>query len=411
MFSSISRQLIGDDSLIHDLRVLSSKELRDCADYCSTHPLFLKIIKQNDIFSGKNCLENIVMCLSDETMKLETTSLIKRTEAEALHTREDKIHAGFLNLLALSNVLRLSIKSWYPDFGAAKYKVVFNSTICPTKKQIAGSSNCLNILFCFLGNRQKTFTQNHFVPLISMKLTSLQEKMHSSRCGSIKSYFPVSSSMTTKKLCKTHVIENVAEQVSNPVHDLGDAEPELLFSNLDVNTLKRKASTELPVPVSDERKISILENGEYSNETLASVDVSGIDYVGSNVEVRPKTCDIAKFRTELKDLNGNDRIKRKIEFIENVWKPDKNYIFPYWQNGQRFSHSWLQNYKWLHYSTSENGGYCLYCVLFADDTPGKHANLQVLYTKPLKERKTCTDILKNHNPSNDDSKKKTTFIL
>ena len=59
------------------------------------------------------------------------------------------------------------------------------------------------------------------------------------------------------------------------------------------------------------------------------------------------------------------------------------------------------------YSPSENGGYCL-CVLIADDTPGKHANFQVLYTKPLKNVKTCTDKLKNHNPSNDDSKKKTT---
>ena len=53
LFSSISRQLIGDDSLIHDLRVLSSEEPHDCADYYSKHPLFLKILEENDIFLGK----------------------------------------------------------------------------------------------------------------------------------------------------------------------------------------------------------------------------------------------------------------------------------------------------------------------------------------------------------------------
>ena len=49
-----------------------------------------------------------MMCLSDETIKLETTSLIKRFETEALH------HAGFLTLLVLSNVNGLSIKSGTP---------------------------------------------------------------------------------------------------------------------------------------------------------------------------------------------------------------------------------------------------------------------------------------------------------
>ena len=168
-----------------------------------------------------------------------------------------------------------------------------------------------------------------------MKLTSLQEKMHSSRV-SIKSYFPVSSSMTTEQLCKTNVIENVAEQVSDLDHDLGDTEPDLLLSNSDVKTLKRKASTELPVPLmSDKRKISILENGECSsNDPLTSVDVSGIDYVGSNVEVRTKTCDIAKFRTELKDsLKTFGNLIRTTFSLLAKWSA-------------LFS-QYLQNYKWF----------------------------------------------------------------
>ena len=156
--------------------------------------------------------------------------------------------------------------------------------------------------------------------------------------------------------------------------------------------------------MSDERKISILENGEYNNETLASVDVSGIGYVGSNVEVRPKTCDIAKFRTELKDFRVTTELNVRSNSLKTFGNLIRTTFFLIGKMVGVFSHSWLQNYKWLHYSTSVNGGYC---VLFADDIPGNQANLQVLYTKPLKERKTCTDILKNHNPSNDDSKKKT----
>ena len=56
--------------------------------------------------------------------------------------------------------------------------------------------------------------------------------------------------------------------------------------------------------------------------------------------------------------------------IQNVFKPDKYYAFPK-TNGRAFWHEWLDMFKWLYYSPSPNGAFCLSCVLFGDRFPGR----------------------------------------
>ena len=62
------------------------------------------------------------------------------------------------------------------------------------------------------------------------------------------------------------------------------------------------------------------------------------------------------------------RDDEKYWLLKNAFKPQGRYKFPsqeeYGKNPS-FQHSWLNQYPWLTYSESRNGGYCVNRVLFA----------------------------------------------
>lgn len=65
----------------------------------------------------------------------------------------------------------------------------------------------------------------------------------------------------------------------------------------------------------------------------------------------------------------------KMEFIDNLWVPDDTFKFPktsdgHGQKNRSFRTSWLQNFKWLSYSRSENSAFCKYCRLFYTQAVG-----------------------------------------
>ncbi|XP_046864226.1 52 kDa repressor of the inhibitor of the protein kinase-like isoform X1 [Xenia sp. Carnegie-2017] len=74
--------------------------------------------------------------------------------------------------------------------------------------------------------------------------------------------------------------------------------------------------------------------------------------------------------------------------IKNVYKPDKKYHFPK-SNGRSFRHDWLDQHEWLCYSPSQNGAYCLSCVLFGNRFPGKASKVKKLFTEPLQDWKNA----------------------
>ena len=53
----------------------------------------------------------------------------------------------------------------------------------------------------------------------------------------------------------------------------------------------------------------------------------------------------------------------KYEMIQNVFIPDKSFVFPTTQ--PLFLHRWFKLFPWLCYSLVEGGAYCLPCLLFA----------------------------------------------
>ena len=75
--------------------------------------------------------------------------------------------------------------------------------------------------------------------------------------------------------------------------------------------------------------------------------------------------------------------------------PEISKTFPKGKDSRAFQHKWLRQFSWLVYSSQENGGFCLPCVLFA--TGGYHnSDPRVPVSKPLTNFKKALDILRNH---------------
>jgi hypothetical protein len=59
--------------------------------------------------------------------------------------------------------------------------------------------------------------------------------------------------------------------------------------------------------------------------------------------------------------------QQKLILLKNKWVIPSSFVFPLTDirgTKRRFNRSWLEKYKWLRYSESDNGVFCLCCVLF-----------------------------------------------
>ena len=75
--------------------------------------------------------------------------------------------------------------------------------------------------------------------------------------------------------------------------------------------------------------------------------------------------DIGEYRAEdIKNLTHEN----KIRLLKHSFRPASNYKFPSkmeYGNCRSFRHAWLQEFPWLSYSRSLEGGFCTNCVLFS----------------------------------------------
>ena len=169
MYSSISLLLLGDNTLVDDLRLMTSIELFLHADYYCKHPCFSSILDTNENNPFKSLSGMVSMCVSFEAIDTNL-SLDELVKAEAIFNCEDKKWCGFLCLLALSTVTCRNIFSHYPDFDSnvIRWSLLFNQKIEP-RSPVKPVSQDLRVLFCFEGMLPSsvTFKHNHYVPLIS----------------------------------------------------------------------------------------------------------------------------------------------------------------------------------------------------------------------------------------------------
>ena len=91
----------------------------------------------------------------------------------------------------------------------------------------------------------------------------------------------------------------------------------------------------------------------------------------------------------------------KLAALEDHFIPHKLYKFPTrieYGKKRSFSSSWLNTYKWLVYSPTEDGAYCKYCALFGDNLNIKSGlKADKLVTTPLTFWTTGSLKLKDHD--------------
>ena len=71
----------------------------------------------------------------------------------------------------------------------------------------------------------------------------------------------------------------------------------------------------------------------------------------------------------------------KYEIIKKHRKPVKDFPIPKKNGSNLIVKEWFKEFAWLAYSESKEGCFCMACVLFGHEFPGKGGNLKNLYTE------------------------------
>ena len=165
LYSSVSLALVGDNSLVSDLQVLTSIELYLKADFYSQHPYFSSAHAKHREKVSQSFKNLLPMSVSNRALDFGFSGdqLVKK---EAILNCCDKTWSSFLCILGLASVTNRNIYCYYPDCGEQRFRLLFNCKVepCPPLRAISD----LHVLFCFHGivESGKVFQPNHFVPLV-----------------------------------------------------------------------------------------------------------------------------------------------------------------------------------------------------------------------------------------------------
>ena len=88
---------------------------------------------------------------------------------------------------------------------------------------------------------------------------------------------------------------------------------------------------------------------------------------------------------------------RRYNLLKSCFVPDNNFDFPVSSvpGIRKFLKKWLEQFDWLRYSKTENGGFCLPCSIFPSLSPKFRRNGS-LVSKPVCGSKSAIGIFKKH---------------
>ena len=170
------------------LRYLTSIELFINAQYYSTHPL----IEQQHNKGAYSCRGNaFAMCLSDNALNtLSKNNPSEAVIAEARNNANNYEYSSFICVLALSNVLKLPIESYYPiplsSDGSNEvidnHGIMFNSTVFPRDAEQDMSERvhifrCAMMPISYLKSTKIPEKKDHYVALCRPKTVPTSEHL------------------------------------------------------------------------------------------------------------------------------------------------------------------------------------------------------------------------------------------
>ena len=152
-------------------------------------------------------------------------------------------------------------------------------------------------------------------------------------------------------------------------------------SSTDVPSVDLEASVPFDLEASLELEASEVLVNEGSSSILG-VEADDVQAMTTNSDGN-QTLDLGQVIKLKSERSPTDA--EKFYLLKNHLVPMEGFKFPSRViNGQKrcFQPNWLKKYNGLTYSPSENGGFCLYCVLFGQCEPSVK-ELGTLVNKPL----------------------------
>lgn len=272
---------------------------------------------------------------------------------EALLTCTDKKWSSMIHILALSNLLQLSIESVYPNANKG-LRPLFHQRISPFDSPRVVDAK-FGIIWSRDGNLDTrtgfAYEPNHFALLIS-------NDVYTDDCSEV-----VSNSVPG---CCKDVSKSVPKcnDISNSVPECSEAAVQ--GNRLDIDTYNMSGKS---------GKITA-DNAQEENPSKVLDDAQSFLY------------DIGRLLNSSSfHLTDQERYK----FLEHHFRPDENFSQFCQQTVIKgtlkkkytltFQYSWLVKYPWLVYSPILGGGLCKYCILFPPQT-GRVKNA-VLVSRPF----------------------------
>ena len=368
LYSSASLRLVGNNSLVKDLRCLTSIELALNSPFYAKHKCF----NVSEAFS----INNFSVSLSFSTVDADLSAndaVIKEAENNCI----DKKWSSFICGLGLSSVLRRKIQTFYPEFGQTKYFNLFNQTVEPRLSVIFNEP--LHLLFCREGFVSgPIFNYNHYVPLLFLNSSAIENNKHK--------LISDNTNIPNKKLnLETSSNNKLVSNFFKPVQ----------------SHVKTQVNSSVPSSAA-----LLAASSSHTNKKVvsSSIIVKPILPDFNDISNLLHPFDICTYRARLDN-------KEDIHFlIKNVFVPDASYVFPN-NNGRSFLRKWLSEHSWLRYSDHLNGGFCLPCVLFGHKVKSKSNRAKKLVSEPLIPVPNAKSILKSHTSTKNGLHQETILIF
>ena len=324
--------LVGNNSLMVELRLLTSIELFLNAEFYKSHPVIHTTYKANTkLFQNAlNLFQTFISENAYKTGKQACELVIEEARLNCI----SQTWCGFLCVLALSSVTHRTINSFYPDSKVSdaiiteRYTVLFNQKIHPRELSSLCSSEELNILFCYSGTLPlgKVFKHNHYVPLITVsnkrKMVSDPEEV----IGYTTDAPPPKAMSKTLNLLQTCTI--FRKKTNSFKHSCSKTQTTILktfaptTSKVSIDGKVKEESIEgntchkLPEKVSGADKSSCTEVVSKSPFSCAANSTGLANHVPFN--------DVSTYFNRAKEIT----IYEKSSFVKDVFIPDESYNFP-----------------------------------------------------------------------------------
>ena len=163
----------------------------------------------------------------------------------------------------------------------------------------------------------------------------------------------------------SHGEDTVTCSVTNGVSNVSE--------NIPVNNIETSKNIS-PKPFSSETHISKLYSSSFPNENSTVTATTE-----KNIKTYHSKNYVATYRKKAPKLSDAERK----DLIKNVFVPDDSFSFPK-SNSRSFRLEWLKQFPWLCYSPSEDGAYCLSCILLGHTRRAEASRVKNLYSQPAK---------------------------